>query len=226
MLPLDLTADPLLFHHQKYQEPQNLLHMCIYSSLARNAAKQDRMRPNAHNSGLPQGSSSYTKRAVVTPLIFPQVPQSIPARETCWGLLNKPCCLKQLEAGKHAREVPRALALFFLFPGHLFVVIVGHNTVGKTDLGLNWNGHSEVHTCGKKRKIFHNPSSSCQKTVIAWQCIPQQFFDFFSPWWSPITKQPSQCYAQQSLCTHLGVQNTGQTLWSEKLGLKLLCYQR
>lgn len=33
MLPLDLTADLLFFYNQKYQELQNLLHMCIYSSL-------------------------------------------------------------------------------------------------------------------------------------------------------------------------------------------------
>lgn len=47
MLPLDLTADALAFYHQKYQEPQNLLHMCIYSSLLGKTAKEDRMKPNA-----------------------------------------------------------------------------------------------------------------------------------------------------------------------------------
>lgn len=47
MLPLDLTADLLFFYHQKYQEPQNRLHMCIYSSLLGKATKEDRMRPNA-----------------------------------------------------------------------------------------------------------------------------------------------------------------------------------
>lgn len=47
MLPVDLTADLLIFYHQKYQEPQNLLHMCIYSSLLGKATKEDRMRPNA-----------------------------------------------------------------------------------------------------------------------------------------------------------------------------------
>lgn len=47
MLPLDLTADLLFFYHQKYQELQNLLHMCIYSSFLGKATKEDRMRPNA-----------------------------------------------------------------------------------------------------------------------------------------------------------------------------------
>lgn len=63
-------------------------------------------------------------------------------------------------------EAPHALALFFHFPGHLLVVIVGHGRVGKTNLGLNWDGHSWVLTCGKKRKIFHTPSSSCWKAII------------------------------------------------------------
>lgn len=47
ILPLDLTADLLFFYHQKYQELQNLLHMCIYSSFLGKATKDDRMRPNA-----------------------------------------------------------------------------------------------------------------------------------------------------------------------------------
>lgn len=44
MLPLDLAADMLLFHHQKYQEPQELLHKHMYSSFVRNTVKQGRTR--------------------------------------------------------------------------------------------------------------------------------------------------------------------------------------
>lgn len=104
-------------------------------------------------------------------------------------------------------EALHALALFFHFPGHLLVVIVGHGRVGKTDLGLNWHSHSWVLTCGKKRKIFHTPSSSCWKAIIQ-NChfmamyTTAVFRFFFSPCWSPITKQPSQCYAQQSHTQH------------------------
>lgn len=145
MLPLDPTADLLLFYHQKYQELQNLLHMCVYSALARNAAKQDRMRPNAHNSGLPQGSSSYTMWAVVTPLMFPQVPESIPAWETCWELLNKLYCLKQLEGREACQGSTTCTCSLLPLPWAPVCVIIGHSTVGKTDLGL---------------------SSSCWKTVI------------------------------------------------------------
>lgn len=84
---------------------------------------------NAYNSGLPKGSSSYSRRAVVTALTLPLVLQSVPARETCWGLLN---CM----AWKNWRQGKYHTALFFLVPGHLFVVTTGHSTVGKTDLGL------------------------------------------------------------------------------------------
>lgn len=85
MLPLDLRADLLFFYHQKYQEPQNLLHMCVYSSLLRKATKEDRMRLNA-NLALTMHTTRGCHRAA--PLMQGKqlslclVSQSVPASKT------------------------------------------------------------------------------------------------------------------------------------------------
>lgn len=79
MLPLDLTVDLLLFHHQKYQEPENLLLTRIYSSLLGKAAKEDRMKPNAslvltmHTAWGCHSAAPLMQGEVVTPLTLPGI---------------------------------------------------------------------------------------------------------------------------------------------------------
>lgn len=149
MLPLDLTDDLLFFYHQKYQELQNLLHMCIYSSFLGKATKEDRMRPNASlvwqctqlgaaTGHLPsrKASSCHSPNTAWYHRVYLQAKHD----EDCWT--NCIAWTNWQSMGSMPGGAPHALAFSFHSLRHLFVVIVGHSRVGNTDLGLNWHSHS------------------------------------------------------------------------------------